>query len=607
MTAVSSEMQIDSKSNSRAAWMIAGAGLAICFALLLWQTWYFRFMSDDAYIAFRYARNLSEGHGLVFNPGYERVEGYTCFLWVLLLAGFDSIGLDPPLVANWISAILGAALWALVIAYCWRSMPAQGRPWLMIVPALWLASNRGYAMWCTGGLETKLYEILIVGGVLLNATDAQVEKRRWWPGALLLALASLTRPDALLVSAMVFGARALHEISTGGFRLKPAILGAAIYLGIVGAHFAFRLAYYGAWFPNTYYAKLDAQSWWDLGLVYFAAFGLEYAAVVWLPLAIIGAIAYVRASKAIVPLLFAAAVVPHAIYIAFAGGDNFEYRPINLYLPFFAILIYAGVRDVVEQWRLPILGAAWGLAACAAAAFIPVLTHIDFPPVLYRPGFPGISVRLDGSKELVSSERHLDLFAIPGLREYLNLYNRVYAKLTSHFGGLRQEEQVLHLATVIADGKRLAALIDQGVLPRDTHIATRSVGAIPYLTDLRTLDILGLTDAHVAHGPMAPNERRMIAHGKNASMDYMREQGVEVIAIVTTFMTNDPVEIDYARQLAAKMKADRLEGEVLISKPLVDGRRFHGIFLMSLAEANEKFPAMGLHPAEEMPPTTKPR
>ena len=40
---------------------------------------------DDAYISFRYARNLVEHSQLVFNLG-ERVEGYTNFLWTLLAA-----------------------------------------------------------------------------------------------------------------------------------------------------------------------------------------------------------------------------------------------------------------------------------------------------------------------------------------------------------------------------------------------------------------------------------------------------------------------------------------------------------------------------------------
>src|SRR2546425_12080772 len=49
---------------------------------------------DDAFISFRYARNLIEGHGLVFNSG-ERVEGYTNFLWTVMLAPALALGIDP--------------------------------------------------------------------------------------------------------------------------------------------------------------------------------------------------------------------------------------------------------------------------------------------------------------------------------------------------------------------------------------------------------------------------------------------------------------------------------------------------------------------------------
>src|SRR5690348_14687575 len=42
--------------------------------------------SDDAYISYRYAHNLMQGYGLVYNPGGERVEGYSNLLYVLLIA-----------------------------------------------------------------------------------------------------------------------------------------------------------------------------------------------------------------------------------------------------------------------------------------------------------------------------------------------------------------------------------------------------------------------------------------------------------------------------------------------------------------------------------------
>src|SRR4051812_8768436 len=45
------------------------------------------FTIDDAYISFRYARNFAHGDGLVYNLG-ERVEGYTNFLWTVILGLF---------------------------------------------------------------------------------------------------------------------------------------------------------------------------------------------------------------------------------------------------------------------------------------------------------------------------------------------------------------------------------------------------------------------------------------------------------------------------------------------------------------------------------------
>jgi hypothetical protein len=39
---------------------------------------------DDAVTSMQYAKNLAHGHGLVFNQG-ERVDGYTNFLWVLVM------------------------------------------------------------------------------------------------------------------------------------------------------------------------------------------------------------------------------------------------------------------------------------------------------------------------------------------------------------------------------------------------------------------------------------------------------------------------------------------------------------------------------------------
>ncbi|MCS6835322.1 MAG: hypothetical protein NZ750_04810 [Anaerolineae bacterium] len=41
---------------------------------------------EDSMISMRYAWNFVQGHGLVWNVGEAPVEGYTNFLWVLVMA-----------------------------------------------------------------------------------------------------------------------------------------------------------------------------------------------------------------------------------------------------------------------------------------------------------------------------------------------------------------------------------------------------------------------------------------------------------------------------------------------------------------------------------------
>src|SRR3972149_11992101 len=61
--------------------------------VLGWGILWWQYTIDDAYITFQYARNVAIGNGPVFNTG-ERVEGYSCPLWVFLLAGIDRLGVD---------------------------------------------------------------------------------------------------------------------------------------------------------------------------------------------------------------------------------------------------------------------------------------------------------------------------------------------------------------------------------------------------------------------------------------------------------------------------------------------------------------------------------
>jgi arabinofuranosyltransferase len=511
--------------------------LGICLAGLLTHIALYSFQCDDAFISFRYARNLADGDGLVFNPGHERVEGYTNFLWVLILAAGSWVGMPPESLASPLSILFSLGLAAWLLWFCDRNRPGGVSPWWLVVPAVFLAANRSYAVWSTSGLETKLFELLAVGGVIctLGEMRAMREGRDGFPySALLLALATLTRPDGLLISACVIGTRILLQVIDRTIRLRPLAVGTLVFAGLVGGHFLFRHWYYGDWLPNTYYAKVSGQTWWEMGGKYLAGFALEYGLVFWLPVLIAAAVGLYRVGRLDILLIILAATIPHAIYIAAIGGDHFEYRPLDVYVPL--LLIWLFYASTMARTRPASVGLTAYLALCWAVSLaIPTLTRVNFPDD-YRAGFAGITPRDDGRKELIDSAAHPNLFRLPFVGGYLHLYNDVMRDMSRHFVGLRKEEHALFLATAKKQGEWLRELVDSGKLPRDVHIAVACVGAIPYFSGVRTLDRLGLTDREVAHRPAPEGKVRIMAHDKAADPEYAVERGVDLWAADTVHL-----------------------------------------------------------------------
>ena len=98
-------------------------GLWIPIVILFANMWRgHRFTYDDAYISFRYAANLVAGHGLVYNPG-EFIEGYTNFLWTLLIAAGMQIGVGPHITSKVVGAACSIA--TLVVVYRLSNPPVR--------------------------------------------------------------------------------------------------------------------------------------------------------------------------------------------------------------------------------------------------------------------------------------------------------------------------------------------------------------------------------------------------------------------------------------------------------------------------------------------------
>jgi hypothetical protein len=119
---------------------------------------------------------------------------------------------------------------------------------------------------------------------------------------------------------------------------------------------------------------------------------------------------------------------------------------------------------------------------------------------------------------------------LPGLRTIAELHRRLVVRSTYHYSAIRQEEHRLFLASMRPCGQVLRSLIESGRVPRDLHLAMPCVGVIPYDSDVRTLDRIGLTDAHVAHSPFFQKLR--LAHDKSATDAYVRSQDVDLVVEV---------------------------------------------------------------------------
>ncbi|MGH7729735.1 MAG: hypothetical protein ACRENJ_00615 [Candidatus Eiseniibacteriota bacterium] len=178
------------------------------------------------------------------------------------------------------------------------------------------------------------------------------------------------------------------------------------------------------------------------------------------------------------------------------------------------------------------------------------------------------------------------LWRQPGFRQVAWLHQRLTRGLTFNFVAIRQEEHRAFLARVAPEGQALRALVVAGRLPGDLHVAIDCVGAIPYYSDLPTLDRLGLADAVVAHSKVDPG--RMLGHDKLATVEYARRRGVELWAV-------DPVHVLFHAadpDLKAHVRSAAERATASVAAEIAPGWFLVGDPLTGLAALRKRLPAV---------------
>ena len=419
-------------------------------------------VGDDAYISFRYVRNLAQGHGLVYNPG-ERVEGYTNFLWVILLVPFSALGLDLALVSIALTLICMAATVGLTAALVRRFWPEPERLSFSIASAL-LALNYVVASYGTSGLETMLGALLVLWAVERADRGAALS------AGVLAILATMTHPDHAIFYAAL-GAALLFSRDRWRLALRFALPFVALYL----PYFAWRWSYYGDFFPNTYYAKSANLWYFTQGGRYLMISGFSTGLWVALPAAIFGVIHFRRLFIA----RFAAIATPlFLLYVAKIGGDFMLGRLLLPILPPVFIMAELGVRALAQTKRRSVNVVAVGALGLFCTAAVPVRT--------IREGEKYRHLADERTFYPVGSYRPFALDVV--YWNWAQAFNKVFAKLT-----------------------------------RKPNLAMGSLGIIGYETSLRMIDNYGLVHRGVAHTRIRtrgrPGHEKLIGPGMLVQTD----------------------------------------------------------------------------------------
>lgn len=492
---------------------IALAVISLATVIAVYLGWrLFWFLTDDAFIAFRYISNAHFGYGYVWNaPPFRPVEGYTSFLWVVLLDVVWRItGVEPPAAANnitllftYLTLFLGGLM---VLKLKLGERLAKFRLLFLCLVFAGVVTNRTFLAWTSSGLETAMFNFFLTLWVyccvFLKSND-----RRWvlWL-SLTTALLCLTRPDGLLFAMVTIAlvVKALWEAkkNVGSqpefFKLT---LGAAPLL-LIPAHVLWRHAVYGTWLPNTYYAKAIPGRWWyESGFRYLGSFVLEYALWIWLLLFLAVLVVCLRRVKSVrdltqIPVTHVLAcltVVAHMVYYTIKiGGDHFEYRVFSQLV----LLIF-----VTFLWGLNTLR----LSATLAVALFSLFIACSWPvPWLHWSATHNLNSRRQTYYMTGSVARVLQK-SVPWtprfVLQYFATFDRLQYWLIERSVCMRHQE---HKIFYVYQTDILPSREEGMALPATGYPVTpaTSVGVISWvLPRVNIIDTMGLNDYVVARNP----------------------------------------------------------------------------------------------------------
>ena len=464
----------------------------VAMAVLLPHAQLFDFVTDDAYISFRYARNLALHGQLVFNLG-ERVEGFTNFLWTLLLAAGIKLGVGPVVSSRFLGVVFGIGTLAVIVRMSLRLWGNRVSAWHLVAPLL-LSSMGAFACWCSGGLETQLFTFLVTLG--FHCLLLEISSGEGLGSAAAFAFAAMTRPEGALLFALAASYR-VWLILIRQRRLRPRRHEAAwvgLFIVLFVPYFVWRWRYFGYPFPNTFYVKSSGGAGtYVLGAFYLRRFAEDYGIPFLLLVTVLGWPAAGDTDRKDLRRLTFLVWIVFAAYVVKVGGDFMGlYRFILPVVPLGALTLQEALASLWTRLR-PRMGML--PAALALVAFF-----VAFGIGTYHTSRKGLT--------FVGAENGIDSPA------YLKKYAEERIPVGIWLGRYGKPEDLMTVG---------------------------GAGVIPYYSEIRAFDVFGLVDKTIAHDPRMTVGNRP-GHQKWGSDAYMLSRRPTLITHHYCLGQNCPVE-----------------------------------------------------------------
>jgi len=354
---------VSGKSARRRGRAIVGCALVAAWAIVV-----FNFVAnanspgfptDDGYITFSYARTLAEHGALALTPTAAHVQGYSNFLWVVVLAVLHLAGLSIPTGSRIAATACVIALVPATYGLARRVSPSGSRL-IAIAAAAVVGVLPGGAFFALSGLETSLATLALTLA-LVDLARPDLESKLPMLGILAFVGFCLVRPEGLVVWLVVTIAR-FGSLQPARLHGSRRLLGYwfGLFLGPMVVYEIFEFVYFGTVVPNTVTAKMGSPDY------EIATATAHYLSDFFGPLVLFLILAAVGLSRRRAYVVPAAAVVTLVVLaLASAVQDGYPYqRYLFVGVPALLALSVAGGDRIVAWVRTKRVG--WSSVAIAA-------------------------------------------------------------------------------------------------------------------------------------------------------------------------------------------------------------------------------------------------